>query len=157
MLTLLGGAGIIIYLAAALVIPDEGKADSVVDRGAPRPARPAVAVDRGRAPRGRGVVLLSRATLWPAATPGSPLLLVGAAILWITRHGTSAEPGHGRNRARGAGLASHPPLVRRIAVVVGSLIALVLIAAAIFAAVVHVHLGRGVGDRTYDVAGIQAS
>ena len=29
-LTLLGGAGILIYLAAALVMPDEGKADSVV-------------------------------------------------------------------------------------------------------------------------------
>src|SRR5512133_247267 len=28
-LTLLGGAGIVIYIAAALVIPDEGKADSV--------------------------------------------------------------------------------------------------------------------------------
>src|SRR3954469_18179692 len=29
-LTLLGGAGIVIYLAAALVMPDEGKEDSVV-------------------------------------------------------------------------------------------------------------------------------
>ena len=29
-LTLLGGAGIVIYLAAALVMPAEGKADSVV-------------------------------------------------------------------------------------------------------------------------------
>ena len=33
-----------------------------------------------------------------------------------------------------------------------ALVALVLIAAAIFASVVHVHLGRGVGDRTYFVS-----
>src|SRR5215210_4529035 len=30
-LTLLGGAGIIIYLAAALVIPDEGREDSIAE------------------------------------------------------------------------------------------------------------------------------
>ena len=38
---------------------------------------------------------------------------------------------------------------------IASLVALVLVAAAIFAAVVHVHVGRGIGERTYDVAGIQ--
>jgi predicted membrane protein len=39
-----------------------------------------------------------------------------------------------------------------IAIAIASLFALVLIAAAVFAAVVHVHLGRGVGDRTYFVS-----
>src|SRR3954452_21152338 len=62
-LTLLGGAGILIYAAAALVIPDEGKTDSV-----------AAAVLRDRRDRpwpliglalvgAAGAVLLSRASL----------------------------------------------------------------------------------------------
>ena len=43
-LTLLGGAGLLIYAAAALVMPDEGKAGLDRHGGAPQPARPA----RGR-------------------------------------------------------------------------------------------------------------
>src|SRR3954471_21880120 len=64
-LTLLGGAGILIYAAAALVMPDEGKEDSVAtaalrnrrDRPWPLIGLGLVAVSL--------VTLLSRATLWP--------------------------------------------------------------------------------------------
>src|SRR5207247_847098 len=91
-LTLLGGAGILIYIAAALVMPDEGKEDSVATaalrnrRERPWPliglALVAVAV----------VSLLSRATLWPHGDAWIPLLLAGAAVLWITRHRGGEAP-----------------------------------------------------------------
>ncbi len=53
-LTLLGGAGILIYAAAALVIPDEGKEDSIATAALRNTARPPVAADRARPPRRRG-------------------------------------------------------------------------------------------------------
>src|ERR671927_1064889 len=90
-LTLLGGAGILIYAAAALVMPDEGKEDSV-----------ATAALRNRRDRpwpliGLALVgvalatLLSHATLWPHGDAWIVLLVAGGAILWITRHGAGAE------------------------------------------------------------------
>ena len=89
-LALLGGAGILIYLAAALVMPDEGHEDSF-----------ATAALRNRRDRpwpliGLGLVavafvtLLSRATLWPHGDAWILLLIAGAAILWITRQGKRA-------------------------------------------------------------------
>ena len=45
--------------------------------------------------------------------------------------------------------------VRRLGIVVASLVALVLVAAAVFAAVFHVHVGRGIDDRTYAVTSVQ--
>jgi phage shock protein PspC (stress-responsive transcriptional regulator) len=153
-LTLLGGAGILIYLVAAIVMPAEGEPDSI-----------ASAALRGRRDRpwpliGLGLVvvaaavLLSHATLWPQGDAWFLLLIAGGAILWITRHGKASET------TDGAALAvrdSHRirRVFRGLALTVAGLIALVLIAVAIFAAVVHVHVGRGVGDRSYTVAGLQ--
>src|SRR5437899_9713465 len=85
-LTLLGGAGLLIYLVAALVMPAEGEPDSI-----------ASAALRGRRDRpwpliGLGLVvvaaavLLSHATLWPQGDAWFLLLIAGGAILWITRH-----------------------------------------------------------------------
>ena len=42
-LALLGGAGILIYLAAALVIPDEGQEQSIVEQALRERREPAVA------------------------------------------------------------------------------------------------------------------
>src|SRR5438477_8117364 len=85
-LTLLGGAGIIIYAAAALVMPDEGKADSVVTAALrTRRQRPWPLI--GLALVGVAFAsLLSHATLWPHGDAWVALLLAGGAILWITRH-----------------------------------------------------------------------
>ena len=91
-LTLLGGAGIIIYLTAALVMPEEGHEDSF-----------ATAALRNRRDRpwpliGLGLVavalasLLSRATLWPHGDAWILLLIAGAAILWITHQSKAATP-----------------------------------------------------------------
>src|SRR5437667_11817696 len=76
-LTLLGGAGILIYLAAALVMPDEGKEDSFAarvlrersDRPWPLVGLALVAI--------AGAALLSRATLWHAGVSWLFLLLAG--------------------------------------------------------------------------------
>jgi phage shock protein PspC (stress-responsive transcriptional regulator) len=148
-LTLLGGAGILIYLAAALVMPDEGHDDSF-----------ATAALRNRRERpwpliGLGLVavafvtLLSRATLWPHGDAWIPLLIAGAAILWITRHGNAGT-------GDAAALASEDSrrvrrLVKRLAIALGTLLALVLVGAAVVAATFNVHLGNGVGDRSYVV------
>ena len=151
-LTLLGGAGILIYAAAALVIPDEGKEDSV-----------ATAALRNRRDRpwpliGLALVgvalasLLSHATLWPHGDAWILLLIAGAAILWVTRHGNRAATGDATALA-----AEDSRRFRRVgkglAIAAGTLVALTLVAAAIFAAIFHVHAGRGVGDRNYVVAG----
>ena len=126
-LTLLGGAGILIYAAAALVMPDEGKADSVVTAALrQRRDRPWPLIGLGLLAVG-ALVLLSRATLWPSGDAWVPLLLVGAAILWITRHDTTpAAPA-----ADGTALAASDSrrirrVFRGILIAVGSLIALAL-------------------------------
>ena len=53
-LTLLGGAGVLIYAAAALVMPDEGKEDSVATAALRNRQGSSVAADRPRPPRRRG-------------------------------------------------------------------------------------------------------
>ncbi len=152
-LTLLGGAGILIYLAAALAMPDEGQEDSF-----------ATAALRNRRDRpwpliGLGlvavafVILLSRATLWPQGDAWIVLLVAGAAILWITRHGKAAT-------ADAATLASEDSrrlrrLVKRTTITFGTLLALLLVGAAVVAATFNVHLGNGIGERSYVVAGTQ--
>jgi phage shock protein PspC (stress-responsive transcriptional regulator) len=155
-LTLLGGAGLLIYIAAALVMPKEGEADSVASAALrDRRDRPWPLIGLGLLAVG-GAVLLSHASLWPNGDAWFVLLIAGGAILWITRHGPKGEA-ETTDPTKLAAADSHR--IRRafawIGITIGSLIALVLVAAAIFAAVVHVHVGRGVGDRSYTVAGLQ--
>jgi phage shock protein PspC (stress-responsive transcriptional regulator) len=87
-LTLLSGAGLLVYLAAVLVIPAEGSEQSLAEQAlAERRQRPwplvglaivAVAI----------AVLISRATLWPEAGAGWALILIaGLIILWASRGG----------------------------------------------------------------------
>jgi phage shock protein PspC (stress-responsive transcriptional regulator) len=134
-LTLLGGAGILIYLAAVLVMPDEGQERSIAeDVLARRREHPWPLVGLGLAVAALAV-LLSRATLWPAASFGWVLvLLAGLAILWAyDRKGT------GRSRARRLGLWL-------LGVLIAVIVALAS-AAAIAAAWFDVGLGDGVGTR----------
>jgi phage shock protein PspC (stress-responsive transcriptional regulator) len=153
-LTLLGGAGILIYLAAVLVMPDEGKTDSVVTAALrDRRDRPWPLIGLGLLAVA-GAILLSRATLSLHGDSWILFLVAGAAIVWITRHGKPAATTTVGERA-----AEDSRRVRRffawVGIVLGSLLALVLICIAIFAAVVHVHVGRGVGERTYAVTSMQ--
>ena len=153
-LTLMGGAGILIYAAAALVIPDEGKEDSI-----------ATAALRNRRDRpwpliGLGLlavaaaILLSRATLWPDGDSWWLFLIAGALILWITRH-PAADPTMDAKELAAEDSRRVRRGLRRLALVVASLIALLIVAAAIFMAVFDVHVGRGIGDRRYVVTSAQ--
>jgi phage shock protein PspC (stress-responsive transcriptional regulator) len=154
-LTLLGGAGIIIYAALALVIPDEGKEDSVAtaalknrrDRPWPLIGLALVAI--------AGTILLSRATLWPSGDAWIPLLIGGAAILWITRHGAKADTTTDATALAAEDSRRMRRVLKGIAIAAATLIALLLVSAAVFASIFHVHLGNGVGDKTYVVAGTQ--
>ncbi len=84
-LTLLGGAGILIYAAAALVIPDEGKEDSIATAALRnRRDRPWPLIGLGLLAVA-GAILLSRATLWPDGDSWWLFLIAGGVILWLTR------------------------------------------------------------------------
>ncbi|MGZ4258398.1 MAG: PspC domain-containing protein [Gaiellaceae bacterium] len=132
-LTLLSGAGLLIYLVAAIVMPDEGKDKSIAEQVlADRRDRPWPLV--GLAIAGVAtVVLLSHATLQAAAGAGWILVLfVGLAILWASR----AE--------------------RRAGRILRALLALTALFAALAVATVvaafswfNVSLGDGVGNRLY--------
>jgi phage shock protein PspC (stress-responsive transcriptional regulator) len=139
-LTLLGGAGVLIYLVAAIVMPDEGKEKSIAEQVLDdRRDRPWALV--GLAIAGVAVVvLLSHATVWPAFGAGWIIVLfVGLAILWASR----------ADRRAGRILRV---LLALTAVFAAVAVALVVAAFSWF----NVSLGDGVGDRSYTPASISA-
>jgi phage shock protein PspC (stress-responsive transcriptional regulator) len=139
-LTLLGGAGVLVYLAAILVIPAEGSEQSIAAQVlAERRDRPWPVVGLGLAGVAL-VLLLSRGDLWPAAGAGWVIALIaGLVILWMSRRGKKG---------------------RRVLIAVGALVGLLAVAAtvAIVAAFAwfNVSLRDGVGDRTYAPAAASA-
>jgi phage shock protein PspC (stress-responsive transcriptional regulator) len=172
-LSLIGGAGILVYAAAALVIPDEGKEDSIASAALRnRRERPWPLIGLGLIAVA-GAVLLSRVRLWPAGDLAwILLLLLGVTVIWASRDrraATLAEEAAATSGSAGsvapeeaaaastasaaAPTASAPRRPRRVlravAVAVGSLVALVLVLGAVFATVFHVHVGRGIGNRAY--------
>jgi phage shock protein PspC (stress-responsive transcriptional regulator) len=158
-LGLIGGAGVLIYLAAALVIPDESKDDSIAAAALrDRRDHPLPLIGLGVAAVA-AAVLLSRATLWPRGDAAWVLVLIaGAAVFMLARHRGEERPAP--TAATQVEEATVPPAERRrrpwrtFAIVVGSLVALVVVAVAIFVAIFPVHLNRGVGNRTYTPAGL---
>jgi phage shock protein PspC (stress-responsive transcriptional regulator) len=176
-LTLIGGAGIIIYLAAALVIPDEGREDSIAaeilnqrhDRVWPLVGLGLVAV--------AAFVLLSRATFWPHGDAAWILLLLaGGVILWLTRREPRAmppTPPASPTTAPEPESAPEAPTVpiqtlaaedsrrvrrlgRAVGITFAALVAVLLIAAAVFAATLPVHLSHGIGDETYAISDVSS-
>ncbi len=165
-LTILGGASILIYLAAVLVIPDDGAEESTAARVLrERRGRPWPLVGLGLVAVA-GVVLLSHVTFWPHGDAAWVLLLIaGAMILWVTRHrqehGTPAAPVTADEPTRAARDArAVTRLFGAIGIGVLSLLALLLILAAIFASIFHVRVWDGVGSRDYvatSVSGLKGS
>jgi phage shock protein PspC (stress-responsive transcriptional regulator) len=161
-LTLLGGAGLLIYAAAALVIPDEGKEDSVATAALRnRRDRPWPLIGLGLLAVA-GAILLSRTTLWFDGDAWWLFLLAGGLILWLTRQPKAATTSDSTTDAAtdARELAARDSrrmrrFFRALAIAVASLVALVVIAVAIFAAVFDVHPGRGIGDHTYVVTDAQ--
>jgi phage shock protein PspC (stress-responsive transcriptional regulator) len=159
-LTLIGGAGILIYLAAALVIPDEGEEDSIAA---------AVLRERGDRPWPliglallgvAALVLLSRVSIWPHGDAAWILLLVvGGMVLLLTHRPRAETPTEPAEASEPAARPSPWRWLRRVAValgvVLGVALAFVLVAGAIFAAVFRVHVGNGIGDHSYDVTALR--
>ena len=154
-LTLLGGSGLLIYAAAALVMPAEGAPDSVATRALrQRRDRPWPLIGLGLLAVA-GAVVLSNASLWPHGDVWVVLAIAGVGILFLTRHGLP-EPRSVDEAGEAAALARQDSRRMRrffkgLGIALGSVVALVLVATAIAAAVFHVHLGNGIGDREYTV------
>jgi len=131
-LTLLGGAGILIYLAAVLVIPEEGKAESIAAEVLrERREKPWQVIGLGLLAAALAV-LLARVTLWPRGDAAWVLVLVaGAIILWTQR-----RPGRRR-------------VLKGLSIAAAIVVVLVLAAAAAVATAFHVDVGNGVGTRSY--------
>lgn len=131
-LTLLGGAGILIYLAALLVIPEEGRERSIAEEVlAGRRERPWPLVGLGLA----GVAL---AVLFTSAIPTAGfgwvlVLLAGLAILWSYNSGRASR----RSRI----------LVRSLVGLLVAVVVAVVVAASVALAWFDVGLSDGVGSR----------
>jgi phage shock protein PspC (stress-responsive transcriptional regulator)/signal transduction histidine kinase len=133
-LTLMGGAGILIYLAAALVMPDEGKEDSFATAALRRRRhRPWLLIALGLLTV-FVLAVLSEVPVWSQGDAWLFLLVAGALLLWLTWYGVARAR---RGWLRGLGIA------------VASLAVLLLVLAAAFVAAFDVHLGDGVDERTY--------
>ncbi|HEV2591940.1 MAG TPA: PspC domain-containing protein [Gaiellaceae bacterium] len=133
-LTLLGGSGVLLYLAALLIIPEEGKESSIAaDALEHRRDHPTRIVALGVVAVAL-FVLLSRATFWPAAGAGWVLILIaGLVILWTY----DARRGDRRSRR----------LLKTLLVI--CTVGFVTLVAALITAFTwfHVHPGDGVGTR----------
>jgi phage shock protein PspC (stress-responsive transcriptional regulator) len=161
-LTLLGGAGIVIYIAAALVMPNEGEEDSFATRILrERRDRPWPVIGLGLLAAALAAAL-SNASLWPHGDAWFLLLILGAAILWITRHGRDLplEPSADAPTVPVTALAKEDSRrIRRVfkglVIAFATLVALLILATAALAAAFHVHISSGVGERSYLVTGTQ--
>lgn len=133
-LTLLGGSGVLLYLAALLIIPEEGKDNSIAaDALENRRERPGRVIALGLVAIAL-FVLISHAAFWPAAGAGWVLILIaGLVILWLY----DARKGDRRSRR----LVKW--LVGIVVVALVATVATVVTALAWF----HVSPGAGIGDR----------
>jgi phage shock protein PspC (stress-responsive transcriptional regulator) len=128
-LTLLGGAGILVYLAAVLVIPEEGSDQSFAER---------VLSERNDRPWpliGLGIVGVAIAVLLAQAAAGAGWVLVliaGLVVLWMSRR---------EKKRRG--------IVVAMFAVTGLFVAAIATATVVAFAWFNVSLGDGVGNRTY--------
>jgi phage shock protein PspC (stress-responsive transcriptional regulator) len=145
-LTLLGGAGILIYGASLLVIPNEGERDSIAADVLHHHRQRPLALLGLALVAVAGVALLSHMSFQiHSGTFWAFVLVGGALILWSQRRGEPSLNADG---------TPVPRRRRRLAIALASLGVLVLaaIAAVITFVSIYVHLGDGVGDRSYSPA-----
>jgi phage shock protein PspC (stress-responsive transcriptional regulator) len=157
-LTLLGGAGLLVYGAAVLVIPDEGQEDSIAaDVLKHHRQRPVALAGLGLVAVA-GIALLSRVSWhFHSGTFWIVVLIVGASLLWAQRQ--PRQPSDAPET-----VARTPPTtirrntwrwLRITLGTIGVMIALALATVAAFA-VPHLHLGDGIGNRSYQPATLAA-
>jgi phage shock protein PspC (stress-responsive transcriptional regulator) len=162
-LTLLGGAGLLVYGAAVLVIPNEGDDESITaDILRNHRQRPVALVGLALVAVA-GIVLLSHVPWHLHSDPfWIVVLVVGASLLWAQRGRSVA--------ATAAPVVSAAPLgpagttttaapaprsgwrwVKWTLAALGTLILVAVVAAVAFAAP-YLHLGDGIGNRNYQPA-----
>jgi phage shock protein PspC (stress-responsive transcriptional regulator) len=138
-LTLMGGAGIAIYLAATLVMPDEGKEDSFATAALRRRRhRPWLLIALGLLSV-FVLAVLSEVPVWSEGDAWLFLLVAGALVLWLAWYAVA-----------GARLG----WLRRLGIVVVSLVVLLVVLVAGFLATFDVHLGDGIDERTFAPASV---
>jgi phage shock protein PspC (stress-responsive transcriptional regulator) len=138
-LTLMGGAGIAIYLAATLVMPDEGKEDSFATAALRRRRhRPWLLIALGLLSV-FVLAVLSEVPVWSEGDAWLFLLVAGALVLWLAWYAVA-----------GARLG----WLRRFGIVVVSLVVLLIVLVAGFLATFDVHLGDGIDERTFAPASV---
>ena len=160
-LTLLGGAGLLVYGAAALVIPNEDEPESIAsDILKNHRQRPVALVGLGLVALA-GIALLSHVSWhFHSGTFWVLVLIIGASLLWAQRRpraGELAVPAASPDPAgTTAVIVAGAPVVRRrswrwLKITIASSAGLVVIVVASAAAFVapHLHLGDGVGNRTF--------
>jgi len=138
-LTLLGGAGILVYLAAVLVVPAENKPSIAADVLAERRDHPWPLVALGLA----GVaiaVLLARASTWPTIGAGWIVILIaGLIVLWMSRR---------ERKRRGIVVAAFA--------LTGLVVAAIATATVVAFAWFNVSLNDGTGNRVYSPTTVSA-
>lgn len=138
-LTLMGGAGIAIYLAATLVMPDEGKEDSFATAALRRRRhRPWLLITLGLLSV-FVLAVLSEVPVWSEGDAWLFLPVAGALVLWLAWYAVA-----------GARLG----WLRRLGIVVVSLVVLLVVLVAGFLATFDVHLGDGIDERTFAPASV---
>ncbi|HEY3184042.1 MAG TPA: PspC domain-containing protein [Gaiellaceae bacterium] len=149
-LALLGGSGIIVYGAAALVIPDEGRRDSIaVEALRNRRAHPWPLVGLGLVAIA-SIVLLSHASLWPESDfLWIVVLLAGGALLWVHTRDLSPPPDDPAVPA--PVLRRRRRILRAAAATVAALFVAASVVVAYSFAALDLSLGDGIGERSYHV------
>jgi phage shock protein PspC (stress-responsive transcriptional regulator) len=159
-LALLGGSGILVYGAAALVIPNDGRRDSIaVEALRNRRTRPWPLIGLALVAIA-SIVLLSHASLWPDNDfLWIVVLVAGGMVLWAHTRDVENEPPPAATPPDGT--APTQPIaprrrrrhgfLRAIFITFTVLVVLALAVVAIAFATLDVSLSDGVGDRQYHV------
>jgi phage shock protein PspC (stress-responsive transcriptional regulator) len=149
-LAVLGGAGILIYGAMALVIPKEGERDSVASDVLRNHRQRPVALVGLALVAVAGIVLLSHVTLRIHSDAfWAVVLIVGATLLWSQRRSTADAAEVVEGAAEGAPPRRRGRALRIVLAAIGILLALAIAGALAFTAV-FLHPGDGVGRRSYE-------
>ena len=160
-LTLLGGAGLLVYGAAVLVVPREGESESIASDILRNHRRRPVALVGLVLVAVACIVLLSHIPWHLHSDPfWIGILVVGAALLWTQRvPAAEGSPPSAATPDEGTTTVVQPVSAPRrgwrwlklLLVTLGVIVAVALASAAAFVAP-FLHLGDGVGSRSYQPA-----
>ena len=136
-LALLGGAGILIYFAALLVMPNDGENETTATEILRSHSNNPWALVAFGVLAVAALSILSHATIWPNGDAAWFLLILAGLVVLVARRRDSG---------------ARPRVLRAILIVLGALVAFVLVTSAIVASIFSVHLGNGIGDKAYHPA-----